>query len=362
MRYLTLCSAALLTISSEALLAQGKGLRVAVYPFEVQGTAAARGWNPVVDFGKHASQAAQTPLVRIAGVSVMTRDRLEQIAKEQGVRFDERFDRSKTPAFGKLVGVQAIVTGSIESISASEERLSTSVSQTGGTEEVKRSAQVVLVMNAFSTESGELLFSERASSDTSLKVSGSAVIENRVVGTLKGCFKNPTSCAGGRKIYTKVPIAAADADALVSATISSALEKVSQKFSEKLPAVIAKAPAAAAEATPTELLPPQIVGEAEGEFVLNRGEEAGLSEGDTLQVQRLDAPIQVGGKTIQPTTVIGVVHITSVGEGWAKGEYRPKRATSPKRPVQAKVGDHIKLPSSKQVSVYVGDMSTSAGS
>ena len=307
-----------------------------------------RGATNVVDFGKQAAQATQTPLSRIPGVTVVTRDRLEQIAREQAVRFDERFDRSTTPAFGKLAGVQAIVTGSIESITAAQEQSQTSVAGTGATQGVIRSAKVDLVLNAYSTENGDLLFSERVSADTIEKVStGTSVNAGtiycgvmKILGGDKNCNSGGQQGSSG---YQKSPIAAADADALVSAAISMALDEASAKLTQRLPDVISKAPIVAAAEAITEILPPQIVAETDGEFVLNRGEEAGLAEGDTLQVQRLDSAITVGGRTIQPSTTIGVIRITSVGDGWAKGEYKSKRVVPPKRPVQAKVGDRIKL-------------------
>lgn len=63
--------------------------------------------------------AADLILPALAGprVSVVTRDQLEQLMKEQNFKYSDRFDAATAPQLGQLFGVDAIVTGKLVAFS-----------------------------------------------------------------------------------------------------------------------------------------------------------------------------------------------------------------------------------------------------
>ena len=93
-------------------------LRVAIYPFDQSGVAgvisrhAPRG----VKYGDLAADLIGNSLQE--KVQILTRDQMQRLTEEQGRKYDERFDPSKSAEFGKLFGADAILVGSIDEVNA----------------------------------------------------------------------------------------------------------------------------------------------------------------------------------------------------------------------------------------------------
>ncbi|MBK7831030.1 MAG: hypothetical protein IPJ56_01450 [Gemmatimonadetes bacterium] len=238
---------------------------------------------------------------------------------------------------GKLLGVQAIVSGTVESITATESK-QTTASSGNGSSSVKRTAKVVVALRMYSTESGEIIFIGKATADTTDGVARQVVVGPNVI----NCLRRPKDClqGGGSGQWQSQPISPDAADALVSGVIASAIDSIGKKVAADFEKVLSRAPKVAAPKVQVASNPPQIVGEVEGELVINRGTEAQIVEGDSLQIERKDATIGDGENQIQTTTVIGTFVVTSVGDGWSKGTFRPRKSPRPKLPQK---GDMIKM-------------------
>ena len=113
-RRLKFFAAATLAIGVQA---QTPRLRVAVYPFNQTNVAPIIQREGIgnVNYGQVAADLLVGQLV--SQVDVINRDQMQRLLEEQGRRYDERFDPSQAPEFGKLLGVDAIVSGSITSLS-----------------------------------------------------------------------------------------------------------------------------------------------------------------------------------------------------------------------------------------------------
>jgi len=100
-----------------------------------------------------------TELVKSGKFSLMERERLNEILKEQNLGVSGRVTPQTAARIGKLLGVQYLVTGTITKFSMEKKKASFIVGSVKKTE-----AKVTLDVRAFNTSSGEIVFSDRGSS------------------------------------------------------------------------------------------------------------------------------------------------------------------------------------------------------
>ena len=102
-----------------ALFAQDtkRPLRVAIYDFDSsnvkENIQLEIGRN--VDYGKIAADMLLSRLVSDR-IEVINRDQIQRLLKEQNLKFSDRFDASQATQYGKLLNVDAIITGKIENL------------------------------------------------------------------------------------------------------------------------------------------------------------------------------------------------------------------------------------------------------
>ncbi|MBK8246797.1 MAG: hypothetical protein IPK85_05295 [Gemmatimonadetes bacterium] len=336
----------LLVLIATALTGRGaaaQDLTVAVYPFKASG-GTAPGWTPAMDFGDHAAQVLETELVRIKGFSVMTRNRLKELAREQGLSLSNEFDSTSGPRLGRLLGVRALATGEVVSINVKESQSRRGVAQVA-VQSVARQANAVVTVKLYSTETGRLIFAERVEGRAEVQVGSARQVPLQKVGCLITKLTNRGKNCGGmgdvQASDVKVQVTAQSADDIASAAIADAITKAVKMLEDRYADVVSKCPEPTNDGT-LAANPAQIVAVRGGLYVLNRGSAAGLKEGDTLQITRLDEVIQTATGAIQPMTIIGTMEITMLGPDWAKGEFRARTVRGTRRPVaRAEVGDRV---------------------
>jgi curli biogenesis system outer membrane secretion channel CsgG len=150
--------------------------RIAIYDFNSQNADVnVRGKvPPTLNLGHQAAGLIMTQLVNSpTRFEVIERADIERILKEQGRKFDERFDAASAPELGRLLNVDGIVLGEVDSASATVSssllKLPTKSGPTIGGKTAK--AKVHITARLISTQSGTIQVAQGADGDGSVSVS-----------------------------------------------------------------------------------------------------------------------------------------------------------------------------------------------
>ena len=90
---------------------------------------------------------------------VIDRNQIDNLMKEQNLKFSERFDPRDAPKLGKLLNVDAIITGAVESLSSEVQNNRMGVGRVG-IGKVQAVAEVTVSMRVISTETGRIFLAE----------------------------------------------------------------------------------------------------------------------------------------------------------------------------------------------------------
>ncbi len=101
-----------------------------------------------------------TQLVKSGKFSVMERDRLNEVLKEQNLGVSGNVTPESAARIGKLLGVDYLITGTITKFSMENKNVSFIVGSAK-----KTIAETTLHVRAFNTTTGEIVFTDEASSD-----------------------------------------------------------------------------------------------------------------------------------------------------------------------------------------------------
>jgi curli biogenesis system outer membrane secretion channel CsgG len=152
----------LLVMAFSVLLATAAAVqeksRVAVFSLEFATvkSAADAAFGASVDIGKGTSELIVHALVRGGQVDVYEREQFEKIVAEQDVTNTSRFDAATAAKIGRIVGVQAVLIGSITKF-AQEER---------GLLGVKRTETVIEVIGrVVDTSTGKILYTVKGAAE-----------------------------------------------------------------------------------------------------------------------------------------------------------------------------------------------------
>jgi curli biogenesis system outer membrane secretion channel CsgG len=236
------------------------------------------GWR----IGQGASDMLATELVKKGDYSVIERDKLASLLKEQDLGATGRIDPSTVVKIGKILGVGYIVTGAV-----TEYGQSSSGGGGGGVHVGKKGYHAAVDVRIISATTGEIVFADNAEhSDSSINV--------RVFGI-----------GGGEKFNEK------------KAT------KVLRKSVKKLVAKMdfsgsGGAGGAGAQAVNT------LIADVDGSVVtLNQGSNAGLKVGQKVKIARKDKEIKdpATGQVIKVKYKnIGTIEVTAVDSGYSEGK------------------------------------------
>ncbi|MCG6971492.1 MAG: CsgG/HfaB family protein [Gammaproteobacteria bacterium] len=236
------------------------------------------GWR----IGRGASDMLATELVKLKKYSVIERDKLASILKEQDLGASGRIDPATAVKIGKVLGVDFIVTGSV-----TEYGQSSGGGGGGGVRVGKKGYHAGVDVRVVNATTGEIVFADSAEdSDTSMSV--------RVFGIGGGESFN-------EKKATKV--------------LRQAIEKVVAKISFE-----GGGGGSAAAAKPVDVL----IADVDGSTVtLNQGSAAGFKVGQKVKISRKDKEIKdpATGKVIKVKyKKIGTIEITTVESSYAEGK------------------------------------------
>jgi curli biogenesis system outer membrane secretion channel CsgG len=290
-----------IALATAADAQQERKKRVAIFDFDYatvhSGVAAIFGQD--VDVGKGISDLLVTTLVKDGSYSVIERAALDKILAEQNFSNSDRANPASAARLGKLLGVDAIVVGSITQFGT--ETKNTNIGGAGGAlggfglgGVGRKSSKAIVGVTArmVDVDTGEIL----------------AVAEGK--GESK---RSSTSLLGGGGKWSGFGSGRVDfgssnfqntilGEAVKAAVDTLSVEVISGKDRLQLRTVSVEGLVAAVE---------------DGQIVLNVGAGSGLKVGDQLTVERVTKEIKdpASGKVIRRmTSPIGVVRVTDVDD------------------------------------------------
>jgi curli biogenesis system outer membrane secretion channel CsgG len=303
-----------------AATASAQKKRVAVFDFDystVKSSSAAL-FGTQVDVGKGIADLMVENLVKSGVYSVIERKAIEKILAEQNFSNSDRADASSAAKIGKILGVDAIIIGSITEFG--NENKSTSVSGSGikiggfgigGAKRTESKAIVNLSARMVSTDTAEIL-----------GVAGGKGASQRSGTSLLGNGGSSSAFGGGAVDMTGSNFA----ETLIGEAVTQAVGELSKGLDADADKIVGKT-----------VTVDGLVADATGNtLILNVGSKAGVHKGDKLAVKRSGREIKdpATGKVIKRIEeALGTVTITQVDPDSSEGAYS---GTGP-----AKVGDHV---------------------
>jgi len=273
-----------------------------------------------LDVGKGITDLIVEKLVNGGTFSVIERKALDKIVSEQNLSNSDRFDSSSAAKIGRLLGVDAIITGSITQFGRDDK--STNIGGgavggitrrfgVGGVGKKESKAAVGITARIINTDTAEIVSVATGKGES--KRSGA---------TLLGAGGSSGTSAGGIVDMRSSNFANTILGEAVGQAVAAVATQL-QTDAGKLPARVVKIDGLVADATGNVL-------------ILNVGSKAGLKVGDKLSVVRSGREVRdpATGKVIRRIEqALGDVVITEVDEQSAVGNFT---GTTP-----AKVGDRV---------------------
>ncbi|HEX4593719.1 MAG TPA: CsgG/HfaB family protein [Bryobacteraceae bacterium] len=297
--------------------------RVAVMNFEYgtvySGVAGVFGSN--VDVGKGIADMLVDRLVKDGSYSVIERKELDKVLGEQNFSNSNRADPSSAAKIGKVLGVSAIIIGSITQFGRDDHNTSVGAGAVGGLTRGfgiggvgRKEAKAVVEISArmISTDTAEIL----------AVASGKG--ESQRSGTTLLGAGGSSGGAGGAGIDMSSSNFGAT---IIGEATNKAVTQMAQGLSEsaaKIPTVVIAVDGLVADVNG-------------GSLILNVGSRGGVRVGDKLQVTRVGREIKdpATGKVIRRTeSPMGTITITEVDDASAVGNYDGTAGV--------KVGDRVK--------------------
>lgn len=294
--------------------------RVAVFDFDystVQTTSAAVfGTN--LDIGKGISDLIVENLVKSGTYSVIERKAIEKILAEQNFSNSDRADANSAAKIGKILGVDAIIIGSITQFGSDDKATNVGGGGfglgrfgIGGVSRKESKAVVNLSARMVSTDTAEILGVAAGKAES--KRSGTSLLGAGGSG----------AGAGGAGVDMS---SSNFAQTIIGEAVIAAVATLSKELDDNAGKIVAKA-----------IVVDGLVADATGnELVLNVGTKGGVKVGDKLAVKRVTREVKdpATGKVIRRIEEsLGTVAIKEADESSSVGSYT---GATP-----AKVGDRV---------------------
>ncbi len=298
--------------------------RVAILNFDYatvqSGVAVIFGTNQ--DIGKGIADMLVDRLVRAGTYSVIERKAIDKIMAEQNFSNSDRADASTAAKIGRILGVDAIVIGSITQFGRDDKKTNvgggalggvTGRFGIGGVSRSRSTAVVGITARLVDTSTAEILASASGKGESTRSGTG-----------LLGSGGSYAGMAGGALDMTSKNFA----DTVLGEATGAAVTDVSNQLNSR------------AGALPTRVVPVDgLVADAspDGTLIVNVGSRAGVKVGDRLAVRRKvrDVRDPATGKILRSIEdALGEVVITQVDEGSSVGRFTGSG--------QPKVGDTVK--------------------
>jgi len=301
------CALALLfgaTVEAQTPAAAGRRPRVAVLDFEY-----ATAYRDVqlifgqnIDVGKGITDLLVTNLVKDGSYSVIERKALDKILAEQNFSNSNRADATSAAKIGKMLGVDAIIVGSVTQFG--NDTKNTGIGGVGaglgkigigGVGQKQSKAIVGLTARIINVDTGEIM----------------AVAEGK--GESK---RTSTSLAGGGGGWGGFGAGAVNfgASDFQQTIIGEAVKAATDKMSTE---VIADRPKVEIRQAPTVTVQGVVAAVAGAQVILNVGGKAGVKVGDQFSVERVSQEIKdpATGKVIRRlSSSIGILKVVDVDD------------------------------------------------
>lgn len=307
-------------LASTAAAQQKKRVAVLDFDYATVRSASSAIFGTDHDIGKGISDLIVEKLVKTGTYSVIERNAIQKVLAEQNFSNSDRADSSTAARIGRVLGVDAIIMGSITQFGRDDKSSGvgggavdrvTGRFGLGGVKRTQSKAVVAVNARMVDTTTAEILGTARG------------VGESQRGGTSLLGAGGGHIAGGGAVDMTSANFA----NTIIGEAVNGAVVQLCGELNQsaaKLPTRTAKIDGLVADATG-------------GTLVLNVGSRAGLKVGDKLQVKRKVREVRdpATGKIIRSIEDnVGEVVITEVDEGSAVGKFNGSG--------QAKVGDVVK--------------------
>jgi curli biogenesis system outer membrane secretion channel CsgG len=286
---------------AQAAPAAARKKRVAIFDFDyatVHSDVAAL-FGQDVDVGKGISDLLVTYLVKDGSYSVIERKAMDKIMTEQNFSNSDRANPNSAAKIGKLLGVDAIIVGSITQFGNETKNLNLGGAGgglighgLGGFGHKKSKAIVALTARMVDIDTGEILAVAEGKGES-----------QRESTSLLGGGGGWSGFGGGHADFGSSDFQST----IIGEAVKAAVEKTSTE-------VIADKDKLVARTVVVEGLIAAVDG---GQIILNVGSKAGVKVGDQLSVERVSKEIKdpSTGKVIRRmSTSVGVVKVTDVDD------------------------------------------------
>jgi curli biogenesis system outer membrane secretion channel CsgG len=281
--------------------AQGRKKRVAIFDFDYATVHAGVSgiFGQDVDIGKGISDLLVTYLVKDGSYSVIERKALDKILAEQNFSNSDRANPNSAAKIGKLLGVDAIIVGSITQFG--NETKNTNVGGTGGGwtgmgiggfGHKKSKAIVALTARLVDVDTGEILGVAEGKGES-----------QRESTSMLGGGSNWHGFGGGNADFGSSDFQST----IIGEAVKAAVEQTSTE-------VIADKDKLATRTVTVQGLVAAVDG---GQLILNVGAKAGVKVGDQLNVERVTKEIKdpaTGQVLRRLSSPVGVVKVTDVDD------------------------------------------------
>jgi curli biogenesis system outer membrane secretion channel CsgG len=262
-------------------------LRIAILDFDFASTGlTATGWTVFGDLGpaQGVSDLLTNKLVQGGSYTVIERSRVAEVLAEQNLAAAGRIDPATAAQVGRILGVDAVVIGSITRFNLAEGTSGGSILGIGGNSR-RRSAQVQLTARLVNTTTAEILATAQGTGEA--KQGGGGFSLGGLVSF--GSDRNNT-------------------DELLSKAADDAVAQISSSFS--------------GEASRLSALPPAlpqieaiVADVAAGQVIINKGSQDGFRSGMTLSIERVVREVKdpATGEVLRTvTSPVGRIELTEV--------------------------------------------------
>lgn len=270
---------------------------------------------------------------------VIDRNQIDNLMKEQNSKFSERFDPRDAPKLGRLLNVDAIVTGAVEGLSSEVQNNRMGVGRVG-IGKVQAVAEVTVSMRVISTETGRIFMAEttNAKRSRSLGNTGSVAGKGGADSTSSNRFP------GAQSVTLALQTAADDLAEKIVEKASALPTRKAQEIPSASTGNSRKSVPPAASPGSDRLPEPAGDGKAlsvgrvaAGKVYITGGENAGLNVNDYLEVRRVTGSMKDDrGNSIDTDERVETLVVTDVQDRFAVAELA--RGGTP----AARVGDKLK--------------------
>jgi len=346
----------LAVIPATAAFAQRNVRRIAVYDFDDSAVKSEvkEAYGSEKKLGAQVAHRMIADLVNSSQFDVIDRNQIDQILHEQNLQFSARFDPKEAPKLGKLLNVDAIVTGTVEELSSEVNKSKFGVLHMD-IGKAQAQAEVNVSVRVISTRTGQIFLADTV--DATSK-------QDRGTGTNfqdKGGSSSDSDSAHPRAVAVTQAVNQA-AGQLAARIVARADQMPTRQTTDGVVMVAHKdagpvAPGSSTAVDPNGAstapakrftspasIPEILVGKVDGRKVyITAGANAGLKVDEVVEIRRPSGTMQdAGGRTIEIIEKVETLVITEVEDQYCIAQARG--GTAP----LAQKNDKVKLvPTSK---------------